>query len=121
VKYDEFIKAVQDRGHMDSREEAEKATRATLEALAERLAGLAQYLRYEGEETSNPFSLDEFFERVNQSDEDVDLPKAAYHARVVMGVLQDAVTGGEIAHVRSQLPEEYNPLFEARSQGEIST
>ena len=134
MKYDEFIKAVQDRGHMDSREEAEKATRATLEALAERLAGgephdlasqlppeLAQYLRYEGEETSNPFSLDEFFERVNQSDEDVDLPKAAYHARVVMGVLQDAVTGGEIAHVRSQLPEEYNPLFEAGSQGEIST
>ncbi len=134
MKYDEFIKAVQDRGHMDSCEEAEKATRATLEALAERLAGsephdlasqlppeLAQYLRYEGEETSNLFSLNEFFERVNQSDEDVDLPKAAYHARVVMEVLQDAVTGGESAHVRSQLPEEYNPLFEAGSQGEIST
>ena len=39
MKYGEFIKEVQDRGHMDSREEAEKATRATLEALAERLAG----------------------------------------------------------------------------------
>ncbi|MBV9454881.1 MAG: DUF2267 domain-containing protein [Rubrobacter sp.] len=134
MKYDEFIKVVQDRGHMDSREEAEKATRATLEALAERLAGgephdlasqlppeLAQHLRYEGEETSNPFSLDEFFERVNEKDEDVDLPKAAYHARVVIGVLQDAVTGGEIAHIRSQLPEEYSPLFEAGSQGKMST
>jgi uncharacterized protein (DUF2267 family) len=134
VKYDEFIKEVQDRGHMDSRGEAEQATRATLEALAERLAGgephdlasqlppeLAQYLRYEKEETSNPFSLDEFFERVNERDEGVDLPRAVYHARVVIGVLQDAVARGEIAHVRSQLPAEYSPLFEAGSQGQMST
>ncbi len=134
MKYDEFIKEVQDRGHMDSREEAEKATRATLEALAERLAGgephdlasqlppeLAQYLRYEKEETSNPLSLDEFFERVNERDPGVDLPRAAYHARVVVDVLEDAVTQGVMEHVRSQLPEEYGPLFEAGSQGEMDT
>lgn len=30
VKYDEFIKEVQERGHMASGEEAEEATRATL-------------------------------------------------------------------------------------------
>ena len=51
----------------------------------------------------------------------MDLPKAVYHARVVIGVLQDAVTEGEIAHVRSQLPAEYSPLFEAGSQGQMST
>ncbi len=134
VKYDEFIKEVQTRGHMHSREEAEKATRATLETLAERLVGgepqdlasqlppeLAEYMRYEGEEESEPFSLDEFFERVNRRDEGVDLPRAVYHARVVMEVLQDAVTKGEIDHVRSQLPAEYEPLFEAGSQGEMNT
>ena len=134
VKYDEFIKEVQTRGHMKSRDEAEKATKATLETLAERLAGgephdlasqlppeLAGYLRYEGEETSDPFSLDEFFERVTQRDEGVDQPRAVYHARVVMEVLGDAVTQGEMDHVRSQLPEEYEPLFEAGSQGEMST
>ena len=134
MKYDEFIKEVQTRGHMESRDEAEKATKATLETLAERLAGgephdlasqlppeLAEYLRYEGEETSDPFSLDEFFERVTQRDEGVDQPRAVYHARVVMEVLGDAVTQGEMDHVRSQLPEEYEPLFEAGSQGEMST
>ena len=134
MKYDEFIKEVQTRGHMESREEAERATRATLETLAERLAGgephdlasqlppeLAEHLRYEGEETANPYSLDEFFERVSERDEGVDQPKAVYHARVVMEVVGDAVTKGEMDHVRSQLPEEYEPLFQAGSQGEMST
>jgi uncharacterized protein (DUF2267 family) len=134
VKYDEFIKEVQDRGHMESREEARRATRATLETLAERLAGgepqdlasqlppeLAEYMRYEGEETGNPFSLDEFFEKVNERDPGTDLPKAAYHARVVVEVLRDAVSQGVIEHVRSQLRDEYDPLFQGSSQGEMST
>ncbi len=134
MKYDEFIKEVQNRGHMESQEEAETATRATLETLAERLAGgepqdlasqlppeLAEHMRYEGEETSNPLSLDEFFERVNERDPGVDLPRAAYHARVVVDVLEDAVTEGVMDHVRSQLPEEYGPLFEAGSQGAMDT
>jgi uncharacterized protein (DUF2267 family) len=134
VKYDEFIKEVQTRGHIESREEAERATQATLQTLAERLAGgepkdlasqlppeLAGYMRYEGEETSNPFSLDEFFERVNERDEGVDQPRAVYHARVVMEVLREAATKGAMDDVRSQLPDEYAPLFEAGSQGEMST
>ncbi len=134
MKYDEFIKEVQTRGHMESHQEAEKATRATLQTLAERLAGgephnlasqlppeLAEHLRYEGEETSNPFSLEEFFKRVNEKDGGVDQPRAVYHARVVMEVLQEAVTEGEMNDVRSQLPDEYAPLFDAGSQGEMST
>ncbi len=134
MKYDEFIKEVQDRGHMESREEAQRATRATLEILAQRLAGgepqdlasqlppeLAEHMRHEGEETSNPFSLDEFFERVNEQDSGVDLPETAYHARVVIEVLGDAVTQGVMEHVRSQLPDEYDPLFEGGSQGKMSS
>ena len=134
MKYDEFIKEVQTRGHIELREEAERATRATLETLAERLVGgephdlasqlppeLAEHLRYEGEETGNPFSLEEFFERVNDKEEGVDLPRAVYHARVVIDVLGEAVTKSEVEHIRSQLPTEYDPLFEAGSQGEMST
>ena len=134
MKYDEFIKEVEARGHMESRQEAERATQATLQTLAERLAGgephnlasqlppeLAEHLRYKGEETSNPFSLEEFFKRVNVKDEGVDQPRAVYHTRVVMEVLQEAVTDGEMDDVRSQLPDEYAPLFEAGSQGEMST
>jgi len=132
VKYDEFIKEVQNRGHMESRMEAENATKATLETLAERLAGgepkdlasqlppeIAEYLRYDGEQDPNRFSLNEFFERVTEKDSGVDEPRAVYHARVVIAVLQDAVTQGEIDHIRSQLPEEYHPLFEAGNQGEM--
>ncbi len=132
MKYDEFIKEVQDRGHMESREEAQRATRATLESLSERLAGgepqdlasqlppeLAEHMRHEGEETSNPFSLDEFFEKVNERDPGVDLPGAAYHARVVVEVLGDAVSQGVMEHVRSQLRDEYDPLFEGGSQGRM--
>jgi uncharacterized protein (DUF2267 family) len=65
--------------------------------------------------------LEEFFERVNHRDEEVDLPRAVYHARVVMEVLQEAVSKGEMEHVRSQLPAEFDSLFEAGSQGEMST
>lgn len=66
------------------------------------------------------FSLEEFFKRVSAR-EGVDEPEAVYHARVVIDILQDAVTGGEIEDIRSQLPEEYAPLFEAGSEGQMST
>ena len=39
MKHDEFIGQVQHRARLSSRGEAERATRATLETLAERLAG----------------------------------------------------------------------------------
>jgi uncharacterized protein (DUF2267 family) len=39
MKYDEFISQVQRRADLASREEAERATRATMETLGERLAG----------------------------------------------------------------------------------
>ncbi len=39
------------------------------------------------------------------------LPKAAFHARMVISVLQEAVSQGEIDDVRSQLPPEYDRLF----------
>ena len=81
MKYDEFIEQVRGRGHMESREEAERATRATLQTLAERLAGgephdlasqlppeLAEHLRYEGEQTGEAFPLDGFFERVSEKE-----------------------------------------------------
>jgi uncharacterized protein (DUF2267 family) len=134
MKRDEFIKEVQERGHMASREEAENATRATLETLAERLRGeeaehlasqlppgIAEHLRHERAGAGEPLSLEQFFSRVNERDPGVDAPTAVYHARVVIEVLQEAVTKGEIDDVRSQLPAEYAPLFEAGSRGEMDT
>ncbi|MBE9169773.1 DUF2267 domain-containing protein [Pleurocapsales cyanobacterium LEGE 06147] len=131
MKHDEFIGQVQHRAGLASRGEAEVATRATLETLAERLAGnepanaaaqlpkgIAGYLEHAWSGMGEPFSLDEFFRRVSQREE-VDLPDAVYHSRVVIEVLQEAISQGEIEDIRAQLPEEYLPLFEAGSEGKM--
>jgi uncharacterized protein (DUF2267 family) len=42
-----------------------------------------------------------------------------FHARAVVDVLKDAVTSGEIDHLRAQLPPDYNKLFETGSTGRM--
>lgn len=124
MKYPELIKAVQERAGITSREEAEEATRATLRTLGERLAGgephdlasqlppeLAGYVRYDEEQRAEPFSLEEFFQRVSAK-EGVEEQQAIQHARAVMSTLREAITAGEFGDVRAQLPEEYAPLFQ---------
>ncbi len=124
MKHDEFIGQVQHRARLSSRGDAEIATRATLETLAERLAsgeaddlasqlprGIAEYLRAGLGGVGERFSVEEFFQRVSQR-EGVDLPKAIYHARAVIAVLYEAVSPGEMADVRAQLPAEFVRLFE---------
>ncbi|MCC6456232.1 MAG: hypothetical protein IT328_14860 [Caldilineaceae bacterium] len=38
-------------------------------------------------------------------------------ARGVMGVLQEAVSAGEIEHIKQELPTEYDKLFQRLSNG----
>lgn len=64
------------------------------------------------------FNLEQFFQRVAER-ESADLPQAVHHARAVISVLQEAVTPGEVADVRAQLPDEYDPLFDAGSEGTL--
>ena len=129
MKHDEFIGQVQHRARLSSRGAAERATRATLETLSERLAGgeaddlaaqlppeIGEHLRGEGAALGERFSLDEFFRRVSLR-ESVDLPDAVFHARAVVDVLGEAVSPGEMADVRAQLPDEFARLFEAGSTG----
>ncbi len=79
MKHDEFIGQVQYRARLSSRGDAERATRATLETLAERLAGgetndlasqlpreIGEHLRREWSGIGERFSLDEFFRRVRR-------------------------------------------------------
>lgn len=47
------------------------------------------------------------------------LPDAVHHARVVIEVLSEAISTGEIDDIRSQLPSEFDPLFEAGSKGRM--
>jgi uncharacterized protein (DUF2267 family) len=130
MTYDEFMGQVQNRARLGSTGDAVRATRATLEVLAQRLYGgeaedLAAQLPHEIQpflEKTGPsedFGVDEFFRRVSEV-ESVDLPEAVYHARAVVSVLRDAVTPGEIEDMRAQLPGEYDPLFESGATGEMS-
>jgi uncharacterized protein (DUF2267 family) len=129
MDFDEFVGRVHNRAEMASTGEAVGAIRATLQTLGERLYGgeagdlaaqlpeeIGAYLTMgDGDES---FSLDEFFRRVADR-EGVDHPDAVYHARVVMEVVGEAVTQGEMDDVRAQLPAEYNPLFEGGSAGQM--
>lgn len=131
MKYDEFISEVESRARLGSREEAERASAATLETLGERLAGgeakdlasqlpseLALYLQKGDSSVKTPFLLDEFFWRISQR-EGVDLNDATFHARVVVALLSEVVTMGEIENVKAQLPKDFAQLFDVENEGSL--
>ena len=123
MKHDEFIKEVQRRASLDSREEAEKATAATLSTLSEHLAGgepqdlaaqlpdeLAEYLRHTGESQGESFSAAEFFRRVSDR-EGVTEEAARNHAKAVIQSVNEMVSAGELEDVKEQLPEDLGSLI----------
>lgn len=137
MQRDEFIGHVQQRAQLRSRDDAERLTRATLETLGERVPGgtvtnLAGQLPQEiGEHllrtvtmgdagTGELFGGQEFVQRVadraivRESD-------AAYGARVVLEVLEEATTGGLVGTIREALPPDIRQLLEAGSPGNPST
>ena len=127
MKYDEFINRVQEGASLESREQAEKATRATLGTLVRHLSeGEKQDLASQLPEplkrqvlavsgSRERFSLEEFFTRVQQEEGGVDRRETERHARAVAGVMSDAVTRGELTDVFSQLPGDFGDLFTAKS------
>ncbi len=134
MQYDEFVSRVQERGEFASREEAVKATRATLSTLGECLyqterRHLASQLPkemkgflYEYVDASEPmrrracFSLGEFYNRV-AARADVTQGPAMERAKAVVTVLHEAVPEGEWAHIIREMPDEYRELLEGESFG----
>ena len=123
VQYQEFVDRVRQRAGLASFAEAEAAVQATLTTLGEYLTGgegldlaaqlpqgLAELLRRQPPERSMIFSLNDFLQRVGE-EEGVGIEEASAHARAVMGVLEEAVTEGEMDDVRRQFPSEFDPLF----------
>jgi len=132
MKYEEFIKHVQTVAQLNSRDEAEGATRATLETLKERIVGdeasqlaaqmpqeLGEYLRGREGENGQAFSMQEFISRVSEK-EGVDPTAAAIHVRAVFSVLQLAVTPGEFDDIRANLSRDYAELFAISPTSEVS-
>lgn len=130
MQYDQFVGQVQHRARLASSGESVRAIRAVLETLAERLSGgepkdlasqlpqeIGVYLTPELQGGGERFSLREFYSRVSLR-EGVDFPKAVHHTRSVMQVVREAVSNAEIEDVKSQLPEEYEALFQPGSQAD---
>ena len=119
----EFLGQVQDKAHLGTLGEAMRATRATLETLAERLGPddsrhLADQLPHEiqlflsdaGLPMPERFSPDEFLLRVCAR-EGIAFPESSEHARVVIDVLTEAVSPSEPTDVLARLAEDYRELF----------
>jgi uncharacterized protein (DUF2267 family) len=123
VEYDEFITHVQSLTQSDSREEAERATRATLETLKERIANdeaqelaaslpqqLGDYLRGKEGDSGGSFNLQEFIARASQK-ENIEPTTVAIHVRAVFTVLQNAISPELFADLHSHFSHDYEELF----------
>lgn len=121
MKHDEFIGEVQNRAKLSSRGDADKATRITLETLGQRLGTdaaentaaqlpgeIGRYLEYEGE--PEQFSADEFLDRIVEKG-DLELPEANHQARMVLGVLSEAINDAQLQDIDAVLPDDYDDLF----------
>ena len=130
MSYGDFVDQVRRQAGLDSNDEAERVTAAALETLGERVyrteredlgAQLPMQLRkylFKRLDTE-PFELEEFYNRVS-SRADVGYPAAVELSRVVMGVLQKAVSAGELEDVLSELPDNFRELFGKEPEGPLS-
>jgi uncharacterized protein (DUF2267 family) len=128
VDYETFISAVQEEANA-SYEEAERATRATLETLGERISdGQARDIAEQlpvplrpvivGGRDPEPFDVGEFVRRVAER-EGVDRPLARQHARAVFAALGRVVSREEIEDMRAQLPSGFGDLVVAAHQQHV--
>lgn len=125
---DEFLAHVRERADLASTDEARGATEAVLRVLGARLtepeaedlaaqlpAAFRSALTSQRGTEPEAFDAEAFVDRLadrEAGDGRVDSSDAEAHARAVMSVLADAVTGGELADIRAQLPGGYERLFD---------
>jgi uncharacterized protein (DUF2267 family) len=119
-RYERFITTIEQRAGI-SWDKAERAARATLVTLGERIAwgeardvaadlptNVGQWLLEPGGD-AEPFDVDEFVRRVAER-EGVDTDTAERHARAVFLALARLVRSDELADVIAQLPRDYGRL-----------
>jgi uncharacterized protein (DUF2267 family) len=120
MEYREFIQITQREAALDA-DAAERAARATLTTLAERLSrGQARDLLQQLPAEMKPwlytgsaaegFDVDEFLRRVAER-EGVDVETAERHARAVFFALGQTVSADEIADIAEELPQDFEPLI----------
>jgi uncharacterized protein (DUF2267 family) len=122
LKYDDFVAKVRERGEYADREEAERVTQLVLGVLAERLDpneadDLAAQLppRVARALTAGPrrpatFGVHEFLGRVAAGTGATERT-AEWDSSAVLSAVAEAVSGGELNDVLTQLPSGYAALF----------
>jgi uncharacterized protein (DUF2267 family) len=126
VDYASFISAVQEEANLPY-DDAERATRATLETLGERISeGQARDIAEQLPEPLRPtiidgrepkrFDVGEFVRRV-AAREGVREGLAKEHARAVFAALGQTVSPKEIEDMRAQLPSSFGDLVVAAQRG----
>lgn len=127
MQHDEMIGQVQARAGLDSRGAAERAVRASLETLAERIPAdradklaaqlpeeIGEHLRRvsaapDEPDTGERFDAAEFVQRVAER-ADVDETHAERQLRAVFGVVRDATTAGQEDKLAAVLPDDVRAL-----------
>lgn len=128
MQYDEFIQKVQERGGFENREDTVRVVFAVLGTLGEKIyrteerqlaAQLPKELKnafyqYQAVERGRGdlgnYTLEEFYNRV-KARADISFQEAPRQSKIVIGVLKEAVSAGEIEDVVRELPEEFRQLF----------
>ncbi|MFI5683096.1 DUF2267 domain-containing protein [Streptomyces sp. NPDC051636] len=123
MKCDEFLARVRERGEYTGRDEAQKIAEEVLGVLATRIspgevedlasqmpAPLGQTLIGAKRQQAENFGIEEFYRRV--AERTGARPRTAqWDASAVLSTVADAVSGGELNQVISQLPSSYAVLF----------
>ena len=121
MRYDEFLAKVRRHGEYADQAEADRTTRVVLGLLAQRLVegerrALAAQLPGELQDavlTAAPqeaFGVEEFLRRVARELSATE-ETAQWDASAVLTTLAEAVSGGELNQILTQLPAGYAPLF----------
>jgi uncharacterized protein (DUF2267 family) len=119
----EFVAAVKESLGLPDNQSAERAIRATLTVLGQRLeggeakdlasqlpGGLADALPNEG--AGERFDVDTFYQRIaDQEGDGVTVAQARQHARAIAKGLETALTGGEWNNFTSQLPQDFQDFL----------
>ncbi len=124
MQYEEFVGRVQERAGLGSYGAAEGTTRAVLQTLGEYLSGgegldlasqlpqgVEDHLINQPPNRAKIFSLQDFLQMIEEK-EGAGPDRAEAHARAVMGVLNEAVTDGEMQDIRRQFPSEFDTVFD---------
>ncbi|GGQ01308.1 DUF2267 domain-containing protein [Streptomyces roseolilacinus] len=125
MRQDEFLARVRERGEYRDQDEAAQITRAVLGVLGHHItpgeaADLAAQLPgdlgdvltadTDGGRPAERFGIEEFYRRVGERTGA--RPRTAqWDASAVLSTLADAVSGGELNQIISQLPSSYAVLF----------